>query len=75
MIPRKYGPFLFALILSGLMSLLVSGISTLRAMGTTPQFAAAWISAWLTAWLFACPVVLLVAPLTRRVVECLVARE
>lgn len=75
MIPRKYSPLLFALILSGLMSLLVSGISTLRTMGTAPEFADMWISAWLTAWLFAFPAVLLVAPLTRRAVALLVARE
>jgi hypothetical protein len=75
MLPKQYAPLLFALILSGLMSLLVSGISTLRAMGPIPQFAEMWISAWLTAWLFAFPVVLLVAPLTRRVIGFLVARE
>ena len=33
MIPKKYGPILFSLILSGLMSLLVSGIATFRAAG------------------------------------------
>ncbi|RZI40204.1 hypothetical protein EGT07_24265 [Herbaspirillum sp. HC18] len=33
MIAEKYGPLLFGAILSGLMSLLVSGISTFRAVG------------------------------------------
>lgn len=69
MIPKKYAPVLFGLILSGLMSWLVSGISTLRAVGMAPGFAALWTSAWLTAWLFAFPVVLLVAPVARKAVE------
>jgi hypothetical protein len=72
MIPRKFAPVLFGLILSGLMSLLVSGIATLRAAGPIPGFAALWASAWLTAWLFAFPIVLFAAPMARRVVERLV---
>jgi hypothetical protein len=72
MIPRKFAPMLFGLVLSGLMSLLVSGISTLRATGPVPEFAAMWTSAWLTAWLFAFPIVLVAAPLARRLVERLV---
>ncbi len=73
MIPRQFAPLLFGLILSGLMSLLVSGISTLRNVGWSPGFAGLWTRAWLTAWLFAFPVVLLVAPLARRAVERLTA--
>jgi Mn2+/Fe2+ NRAMP family transporter len=73
MIPKKFGPILFAVILSGLMSLLVSGISTYRATGPMPDFVSLWTSAWLTAWFFALPVVMLVAPLTQKVVRLLVA--
>ena len=75
MIPMKYGPQLFSLILSGLMSLLVSGISTFRAIGLVSNFANLWISAWLTAWFFAFPAVLLVTPLARKVVQLLTAKE
>lgn len=73
MIPQKFSPFLFGLILSGLMSLLVSGISMLRAMGLSQGFVSSWMDAWLTAWLFAFPIVLLVAPLTRVAVARLTA--
>ena len=69
MIPRKFAPVLFGFILSGLMSLLVSGIATFRATGAVPQFASLWAGAWLTAWLFAFPIVLLVAPVARKAVE------
>ena len=72
MIPPRYAPQLFALILSGLMSLLVSAIATLPASGLGPPFIDIWLGAWLTAWLFAFPTVLLVAPLTQRLVRLLV---
>ena len=72
MFPRKSAPALFGFILSGVMSLLVSGIATYRASGPTDQFPALWASAWITAWVIAFPVVLLVAPLARRAVNALV---
>lgn len=75
MLPPKYAPALFGLILSGLMSLLVSGISTLRAVGLVDGFAGLWVSAWLSAWLVAFPVVLVVAPLTRRAVARLTTNQ
>ncbi|MBI2748042.1 MAG: DUF2798 domain-containing protein [Burkholderiales bacterium] len=72
MLPARLAPVLFGLILSGLMSLVVSGISTFRATGLVDHFLALWISAWLAAWLVAFPLVLLVAPATRRIVQRLV---
>ena len=72
MLPSKFAPALFGLILSGLMSLLVSGISTYRAAGLGDGYAALWASSWLTAWMVAFPVVLVVAPLARRTVSMLV---
>ena len=75
MFPKKFAPALFGLILSGLMSLLVSGIATYRAAGISPDFIGMWSTGWVTAWLVAFPVVLVVAPLTRRVVGALVAQD
>jgi hypothetical protein len=75
MIPRKFEPLLFGFFLSGLMSLLVAGIATLRAAGVGPGFLPLWAGSWLTAWLFAFPTVLLVSPLARRLVRSLLARE
>ena len=68
MFPKRTAPALFGLILSGLMSLLVSGISTYRALGIGEGFAGTWIAACLTAWVVAFPVVLVVAPLARAAV-------
>ena len=75
MIPRKFEPVLFGFVLSGLMSLLVAGIATLRATGAGPGFLPLWATSWLTAWLFAFPAVLLVSPLARRVVRSLLQAE
>jgi len=75
MFPEKFAPALFGFILSGLMSLLVSGIATYRATGLASGFVGIWASGWLTSWLLAFPAVLLVAPLTRRAVAALVARR
>jgi len=72
MLPKRFAPALFGLILSGLMSLLVSGISTYRAVGFSDSYAGLWTSTWLTAWLVAFPTVLVVAPLARQTVALLV---
>lgn len=68
MIPARYAPLLFSFILSGCMSLLVSGISTWRTLPPYQGFVGLWMSAWLTGWLFALPAVMLAAPLASRVV-------
>lgn len=72
MIPARFAPILFGLILSGLMSLMVSGISTALGFGLADGFVGRWIvGAWLPSWAVAFPAVLLVAPLTRRLVAAL----
>lgn len=72
MIPLRYAPVLFAFILSGTMSLLVSGISSLRAVGTQ-RLLEVWPVSWLMAWAMAFPIVLVIAPLTQRLVARLVS--
>lgn len=71
MIPKKYAPIAFGLILSGLMSLLVSAVATLRLASAGPGYFSLWIDAWLTGWAIAFPVVLMVAPLAQRFVRLL----
>lgn len=71
MFPARFAPVLFGLILSGLMSCMVSGISTLRAVGLAEGFFAKWMTSWGISWAIAFPVVLVVAPITRRIVSAL----
>ena len=75
MIPARYAPVLFGLLLSGFMSLIVSGLSTARALGLVDGLLAAWMSNWLASWAMAFPVVLVVAPLVRRIVVRLTAPQ
>ena len=66
--PARYAPFLFGFVLSGLMSLVVSGVATARNAGLSEAFPGLWAGAWLMSWAIAFPVVLVVAPVTRRLV-------
>jgi hypothetical protein len=68
----RIAPILFGLVLSALMSLLVSGISTFRNTGLVDGFVTLWMHAWLPSWLIAFPIVLVIAPLARRLVGMLV---
>ena len=70
--PARFAPALFGFILSALMSFLVSGIATFRNAGLVDGFLGIWVSAWLPSWLIAFPVVLIVAPVARRLVGFLV---
>jgi Protein of unknown function (DUF2798) len=74
-LPAKLAPLLFGFILSGLMSLLVAGISTYRNLGPAPGFLELWVQAWLTAWAIAFPAALVVAPLARRLVAACVSDD
>jgi hypothetical protein len=72
MIPARYAPILFGLILSGLMSFIVSGIATFKSLGSLDGFMGLWLQAWAISWAVAFPTVLVVAPITRRIVAKLV---
>ena len=68
MIPKKLAPVFVGLILSGFMSLIVSGVATVRILGPGPTFLWDWLSGWSIAWAVAFPVILLAGPVTRRMV-------
>jgi hypothetical protein len=73
MIPARFAPVVFGFILSGLMSCIVSAIATLRAVGLPPDFVVLWMSSWVFAWAVAFPTVLVIAPITRKLVARLTA--
>lgn len=75
MIPARFAHIAFGFILSGMMSFLVSGISTFLAIGMVPGFVAQWLGGWLPSWAVAFPIVLIVAPLARRLVAALTIKE
>ena len=69
--PPASAPYLFGLLLSAFMSLLVSGIATFKALGFSSEFLSHWAGSWLTSWVIAFPIVLVVAPIVRRMVAYL----
>ncbi|MGB3406631.1 MAG: DUF2798 domain-containing protein [Jannaschia sp.] len=73
MVPARFAPALFGFILSGLMSCLVSGFATVRAAGFVEGVFGLWMGAWIGSWIIAFPTVLVVAPVTRRLVKRLTA--
>ena len=71
MFPARLAPVLFGFVLSGLTSLIVSGIATARATGLEAgawEPAHLWAGSWLSSWAVGFPTVLIVAPWARRLV-------
>ena len=68
MIPNRFAPIMFGFMVSGLMSCVVSGIATLRALGFADGIFASWMTSWAFSWSFAFPTILIVAPIARRLV-------
>ncbi|MEM8576499.1 MAG: DUF2798 domain-containing protein [Pseudomonadota bacterium] len=75
MIPARYAHIAFGFTLSCIMSFLISGVATLRAVGLVEGFFGLWIAAWLPSWALAFPIVLFVAPLARRIVGLFVVPD
>ncbi len=73
-LPKKAEPVVFGLLLSGMMSFIVSGISTIIGRGFNAGLPLNWLLAWLPSWAIAFPAVLVVAPLVRRLVGMVVRR-
>ncbi len=71
-LPKRYEHYAFGLLLSGMMSFMVSGISTALAKGVGAGFPLLWFSAWMPSWAVAFPTVLFVAPLVRRILSRIV---
>lgn len=71
-LPSRYGALVMPIVLSILMSLVVSGVSTMKSLGIGPDFLSTWPTAWFLSWLVAFPTLLLVLPLVRRIVGFLV---
>ena len=67
-LPARFGHLAFGAIVSGLMSLLVTGVATAKNVGIGKDFADAWMAAWAFAWPIACAAILVMAPLVRRLI-------
>ncbi|MCA3248341.1 MAG: DUF2798 domain-containing protein [Azospirillum sp.] len=66
----------FSVLLTCLMTFMVSGVSTLRALGfaaETGVFLSSWLQAWLFSWAVAAPMIYVLAPWVRAKVEAMFA--
>jgi hypothetical protein len=72
-LPARFTLPVTGFILSGIMTIVISGISTLLALGPGAEFLARWPIAWITSWIIAFPTVLVVLPMVRRLVARIVA--
>lgn len=69
-IPRRYGHFLFAVIQSGITSAIAAAIASAPFLDDS-TFLIHWLGSWLVAWTAMVPIVLLAAPIIRRLVLAL----
>jgi hypothetical protein len=64
-IPRRYAHFMFGVIQSGLTSAIAAAIASANLL-SDGTFFRHWLQSWLVAWLLMLPVVVLAAPLIRK---------
>jgi hypothetical protein len=74
-LPKRFAPILTGFLLSGFMTLIISGIATFRNLGLTEDFVNRWLAAYLNGWVISFPTVLVVAPLVRRLVARLTRQD
>jgi hypothetical protein len=72
-LPARYAGIVMPFILSIVMTFIVSGISTLKALGPSMTALQTWPASWALSWLVAFPTLLVVLPLVRRLVALVVA--
>ncbi|MBP02178.1 MAG: hypothetical protein CMM25_05175 [Rhodospirillaceae bacterium] len=69
MVPVRFSHILYCSLLSLFMTFVVSGVSTLSAIGISEDFGLSWMTAWYRSWLIAFPAILILAPITRKLVD------
>lgn len=70
-LPARSAAWLLPLVLTFLMTFIVAGISTYRAIGAAPNLLGIWLTSWMWSWAIAFPTMLFVMPLARRIVAAL----
>ncbi len=71
-LPARYGALVMPLILTAMMTFVISGISTVNALGFTAQVLRDWPRAWIMSWIVAYPTILVVLPVVRRLTAMVV---
>jgi hypothetical protein len=74
-LPAPLARFVMPFFLSVVMTCVISGVSSLRAVGLSAAFLPLWLGSWSLSWVFAYPTLLLVLPLARRATAAFVRSE
>jgi hypothetical protein len=74
-LPAHWGRFVMPFFLSVVMTCVISGVSSLRAVGFTADCLPLWLGSWSLSWVFAYPTLLLVLPLARRATAAFVRSD
>ena len=69
MFPSRFSSILFSFFLSIFMPFVVSGVATYSAIGLIEGSFETWMISWLRSSIVAFPVMLIVSPLTRKLVD------
>jgi Protein of unknown function (DUF2798) len=68
-IPKRHAPFIFGAIQSGLTSGVAAAIA--HSSDSLDLFPSHWARSWILSWITVLPIVLLAAPVIRKVVNCM----
>ena len=74
-LPAHWGRFVMPFFLSVVMTCVISGVSSVRAVGFSAACLPLWLGSWSLSWVFAYPTLLLVLPLARRATAAFVRGE
>lgn len=71
-LPARTMHIAMPLALTFVMTLIVSGIATIRAIGFEPGVTARWMESWMASWMVAFPTMLFLMPVMRRLLSRLI---
>ena len=71
LLPARFEGLVFAALLSGFMSGIVTAVATFRAMGLTAAAGMKFSVSWPVSWIIAFPVVFIIAPPVRRLARAI----
>jgi hypothetical protein len=75
-LPSRYGKYVLPLILTFLMTFAVAGISTWIAVESLSVFfLKSWMKSWMVSWAIAFPAMVMLMPVTQRIVAQIVGKD
>jgi hypothetical protein len=74
-LPPVYMRFALPLGTSFFMTFLVSGVATWRALGMVPHMLGIWMVSWMISWAVAFPTMLVMMPIVRHWLCCVIEEE